>query len=251
VSAPAGLGPLLRPPVPRLLAITDRRALADRALPQSFDTWLDELAAAGVDAVQVREKDLHDRALFALVRQVRDRLPTSVTVLVNGRLDVALAAGADGVHLPAAGLPAEPLRRWAREHGADPLIGRSTHTLEEVAAAHRDGVDYVLFGPVFATPSKRHYGAPPGPDALREACRVGLPVLALGGLDADGLQVVADAGAAGAAGIRVFFGGASRDRFVRTGRTLFARGGSPATASGQGDRDRQSPVVDSRDGPNR
>jgi thiamine-phosphate pyrophosphorylase len=225
------------------MAITDRRALGARTV-EAWDRWLDELAGAGVDALQVREKDLDDRALVELVRHVRRRLPDAVTVLVNGRLDVALAAGADGVHLPAAGLPAEALRRWARSRGADPLVGRSTHTPEAVAAARAEGVDYVLFGPVFDTPSKRRYGPPPGPQALSRASRSGVPILALGGLDADRLSAAAEAGAAGAAGIRVFLDPQARDRFVRTGRALFGE-----IASDEGNRPDVSPVVDSRDEP--
>lgn len=245
---PASLGPLRRPPVPRLMAITDRRALGwPSATPlDRWDRWLDELAGAGVDALQVREKDLDDRALFELVTHIRRRLPASVTVIVNGRLDVALAAGADGAHLPAAGLPAAALRRWARSVGADPLVGRSTHTPDEVAAARDEGVDYVLFGPVFETPSKRRYGPPPGLEALRRVSRraspAGVPVLALGGLDGDRLAAVAEAGAAGAAGIRVFLDPRARDRFVRTGRALFG-----AARPGDGGGPAGFPMVDSRD----
>ncbi len=221
------------------MAITDRHALGERSLEE----WLDAVVQVGVDTVQVREKDLDDRALFDLVVRVRRRVAaggTAVTVLVNGRLDVALAAGAGGVHLPAAGLPAAALRRWASRRGADPLIGRSTHTPEEVSAARDAGADYVLFGPVFPTPSKARYGPPAGLAALRRAVAVGVPVLALGGVDAETVGAVADAGAAGAAGIRVFLEAASRERFVSAGRSRFGSGdaapGSPA-------------VVDSRDGP--
>lgn len=210
------------------MAITDLRALGERPL----EAWLDELAAAGVDAVQVREKDLSGRELFDLVARVRRRLPSSVSVLVNGRLDVALAAAAEGVHLPAAGLPAGGLRRWARARGADPLIGRSTHALPEVTAARDDGADYALFGPVFATPSKRRYGPPAGPEALARAAHQGIPVLALGGMDEAGLEVAAAAGAHGAAGIRVFLDSVARAGFVAKARAVFRESAS-------------SPVVDS------
>ena len=98
--------------------------------------------------------------------------------LINGRVDLALASGADGVHLPAQGLPAAPLRQ---RFGARVLLGRSTHRIAEVEAAAADGLDYVTFGPVFPTPSKARYGPPVGLERLERACGVGIPVYALGG----------------------------------------------------------------------
>jgi len=208
----------LRPPVPRLMAISDRRALA----PRPFDEWLEALAAAGVDAVQVREKDLADRALYDLVRRARERLPGGCTVLVNGRLDVAIAAGADGIHLPAAGLPVPALRRWADGLGRSVLIGRSTHTAAEVRAARDEGADYVTFGPVYPTPSKAAYGPPPGLEGLRRVTGLGIPVVALGGVDEENLPAVAAAGAVGAAGIRVFLAPGPLGRLARRARSHFS-----------------------------
>jgi thiamine-phosphate pyrophosphorylase len=192
-----------RPPaVPRLLAISDRRSLPAGT---GIEDWLRQLAAAPPEiAVQIREKDLDDRALFALVCTARALLPPPRLLLVNGRADVALAAGADGVHLPAAGLPLAPLRRLAAERGRLLLFGRSTHSLAEVAAARGDGADYATFGPVWPTPSKAAYGPPPGLEGLREAAALGLPLLALGGVDARRLAAAAAAGAHGAAGVRCF-----------------------------------------------
>lgn len=185
-----------RRPVPRLLAIGGG---AGGGVPDRG--WLAGLAAAGVDGVQVREKRLDDADLLALVRATRELLPAATAVLVNGRLDVALAAGADGVHLPAGGLPVAPLRAWAGRLGRRPLVGRSTHTLGEVAAARDEGVDYVVFGPVFATPGK---GEPVGLAALAAAARLGVPVLALGGVDAARVAAAVAAGAHGVAAIRAF-----------------------------------------------
>lgn len=185
-----------RRPVPRLLAIGGG---AGGAAPDHG--WLDGLAAAGVDGVQVREKALDDADLLALARATRQSLPATTAVLVNGRLDVALAAGADGVHLPADGLPAAPLLAWARRLGRRPLVGRSTHTVAEVAAARDEGVDYVVFGPVFATPGK---GPPVGVEALAAAARLGVPVLALGGVDAGRVGEAIATGAHGVAAIRAF-----------------------------------------------
>ena len=181
----------------RLLAISDRRRLPG----EDLGPWLDALAEAGVDAVQLREKDLGGRRLLELARLARRRLGPDRLLLVNGRADVALAAGADGVHLPAAGLPIAALRR---RFGDRLLIGRSTHHPAEVREAAAAGADYVTFGPVWATPGKERYGPPPGLSGLRRAAAVGLPVFALGGVTIERLPEAAAAGARGAAGIRVF-----------------------------------------------
>lgn len=182
----------------RLLAISDRAALGGTA---ALPAWLSRLAAAGVDALQLREKDLDDRALFDLAREARTLLPSPARLLVNGRLDLALAAGADGAHLPADGVPLAALRE---RFGPAVLLGRSTHRPEEVEQARRDGADYVTFGPVYPTPGKERFGPPPGLEGLRRAAAVGIPVYALGGVTIQRLAEVAEAGAAGAAGIRTF-----------------------------------------------
>lgn len=220
-------------PVPRLMAITDPAA----PLGPELDAWLAELAAAGVDALQVRRKELRDRDLLALVARCRRALPASMAVLVNGRVDVALAAGAQGVHLPAAGLPTEAVRRLVRRSapaGSPLLVGRSAHTSDEVARAREEGADYATFGPVFATPSKEAYGAPPGVAGLRAAVGAsgdGFPVLALGGIGAGGIAEVAAAGAYGAAAIRAFYRRGEREQLVAAARQAWG------------------PVVDSRPPP--
>jgi len=203
--------------VPRLLAVSDG-TVSPRGDDPRFTRWIEGLAAAGVDGAQMREKHLDDRRLYEIVGIARRRLPPQVRLLVNGRADVALAAGADGVHLPAAGLPVAALRE---RFGPELMIGRSTHAPEEVAAARDAGADYVTFGPVYPTPSKAAYGPPPGLDGLRRAVASGLPVLALGGVDAGRLEEVAAAGAAGAAGIRVFQDPSGLPDLVRRARELF------------------------------
>jgi thiamine-phosphate pyrophosphorylase len=198
-------------PTFELLAISDRTFL-DIPLPE----WFGRLAAAGVRAVQIREKDLDDRAVYELARQARAFLST---VLVNGRLDLALAAGADGAHLPADGVPVTALRR--RFPGA--LLGVSTHGVEEVERAMRDGADYVTFGPVWPTPSKERYGPPLGIGELARAARVGIPVYALGGVMLSRFGEAAAAGAAGVAGIRLFQGSALEEA-VFAARQCFSKG---------------------------
>ena len=125
-------------------------------------------------------------------------MPPPVCLLLNGRADVALAAGADGVHLPADGVPVAALRA---RFGRGLLIGRSTHCLEDVERARHDGADYVTFGPVYASPGK---GAAVGLAALRRAAATGLPVFALGGVTLERFAELAATGASGIAAIRLF-----------------------------------------------
>lgn len=178
----------------------DLLAISERASPE----WLRRLAEAGVGAVQIREKELDDRAVLELAREARKAL---ATVLVNGRLDIALAAGADGAHLPADGVPVAALRR----RFPSALLGISTHTVQEVERALQDGADYVTFGPVWPTPSKERYGPPVGVEALARAAEAGIPVYALGGVMLSRFEEAAAAGAAGVAGIRLFQGPALRE----------------------------------------
>lgn len=189
---------MTRPPIPRTLAITG----FGEGTPVALAGFVEALVDAGVEALQVREKKLDDRALYELARRVVTLAAGRMLVLVNGRADIALAAGADGVHLPAEGLPAAPLRRRC---GPAFLIGRSAHTVEEVAAARGEGCDYAFFGPLRPTPSKPGPTAVPGISGLAAACRGGLPLLALGGIEtAADVALAAEAGAAGVAGIRAF-----------------------------------------------
>jgi thiamine-phosphate pyrophosphorylase len=152
--------------------------------------------AGGVDMIQVREKDLAAVDLLDLVCRIRDAAANTKTkVLVNGRLDIALIAGIDGVHLPGDGLPAAKVRPHVR------TLGVSCHSTEEATQAERDGVDYVIFGPVFDTPGKKAVGV----DALRRVVQaVKIPVLAIGGISFENTKAVIEAGAAGIAAIRMF-----------------------------------------------
>lgn len=184
--------------IPRTLAISDRAALG-----LDWESWCAGLAEAGVEALQVREKSLTDRELLALARAARRAFPPPGLLLVNGRADVALAAGADGVHLPAAGLPAAAARAVV---GPARLLGASTHHAGEIEAAAVSGlIDYVIFGPLHATPSKAGRVEPRGISSLSEVARRGIPVLAVGGID-DGARAAAAiaTGAHGVAGIRAF-----------------------------------------------
>ncbi len=201
-----------------LLAISDRRTLQSTAW--DLTDWLRALGAAGIGGVQIREKDLEDGDLYRLTRLARATLPAATRVLVNGRLDIALAAGADGAHLPAGGLPAAPLRD---RFGPGVLLGRSTHCLEEVEQARDEGVDYAVFGPVYDTPGK---GEPLGLEALARAVAVAgkaLAVFALGGVTLPRFGELAAVGAAGVAAIRLFQHPADLGPVAHAAREHFGR----------------------------
>jgi thiamine-phosphate pyrophosphorylase len=188
----------------RLLAISQLATLPGAGgRGEAALAWFAALAAAGVDALQLREKHLDDLGQCQLARSARAAFPPPAALLVNGRADIALAAGADGVHLPADGVPAGAVRA---RFGSGLLIGVSTHRLEEVERARRDGADYVVFGPVYPTPAKAGHGAPAGTRVLARAAALGIPVYALGGVTLERFAEVAAAGAAGVAGIRLFQG---------------------------------------------
>jgi thiamine-phosphate pyrophosphorylase len=157
------------------------------------------IGTCGADWIQIRDKELSARRLFELTQRALAQAPRS-KILVNDRVDIALAAGAHGVHLRSDSIAAQ---EWRRIAPAAFLIGVSCHTLEDIARA--EGADFVVFGPVFETPGK---GPAQGLDALRKAANgTKIPVLALGGVTAENANACIAAGAAGVAGIRMFHRG--------------------------------------------
>jgi thiamine-phosphate pyrophosphorylase len=200
VSQRSDLIPGMKPPF-RLYLITDCRLAPEGELPALLARALHG-APPGAVGVQLREKDLPARALAALAREVLAvTRPLGVPLLINDRVDVALAVGADGVHLAGHSLEATDARVLL---GPERFLGASTHSLAEATAARAGGCDFVTFGPVFVTPSKARYGAPLGVDRLREACEVlaPYPVLALGGVTPENAGHCRSAGAAGVSVIR-------------------------------------------------
>jgi thiamine-phosphate pyrophosphorylase len=177
-----------------LYVITDRQQTAGRPLSVVVEAAL----RGGARAFQLREKDLAPRHLLTLAQELRQLTQAyGARLLINDRIDVALAVNADGVHLTTTSLPVLVARQLL---GSDRLLGVSTHNLAEARAAAEGGADFVVFGPVFFTPSKVSYGQPIGLDALRAVCAaVALPILAIGGVKKANLDQVVATGADGIA----------------------------------------------------
>jgi thiamine-phosphate pyrophosphorylase len=189
----------LQLPRPIIYPITSGRAKTPDIL-----RFLQNVVTAQLPLFQIREKSLPARELYDLtMRAVEITRGSRTRLLVNDRMDIALAAGADGVHLTSRSLPADVVRNIC---GPDFLIGVSTHSLAEAQAAQATGADFVVFGPIFDTESKRAFGEPQGLDKLREVAKAlgDFPVLAIGGITRENLAACIDAGASGIAGISLF-----------------------------------------------
>jgi thiamine-phosphate pyrophosphorylase len=196
------------PKTPIICYVTGRKSLAEGDGTAGVLGKIRAAIAAGVDWVQIREKDLSGRELLGLAREAVTAAG-GARVIVNDRLDVALAAGAAGVHLGRESLGARDVLRWCKGRGenapADFLVGVSCHSLQEALEADSAGAAYIFFGPVFDTPSKRGMGEPHGVVRLAETCRsVKIPVLAIGGVSEENAGECIRAGAEGIAAIRMF-----------------------------------------------
>lgn len=194
---------------PILCYVTDRTVLEERR----FFHVVRRALAAGVNWIQLREKSTPTEELVRIAEKIvaMPRRPHQ-KLLVNDRLDIALVCGFDGIHLGGASFPVSEVRRRVPRGF---LIGVSTHHLQEAIAAEQEGADYIIFGPLFPTPSKRMYGPPQGIEKLRAVTRaVSIPVLAIGGISRENFQVCSEAGAAGLAAISLFQNAGSVSRTV-------------------------------------
>lgn len=208
---------------PILCYVTDRHLLECGSSANDLLPRIADAIDAGVNWIQIREKDLSARELLDLACRAMDAARGSVEsqgiahggnparvaarALVNDRFDVALAAGASGVHLGAGAVPLAEVVRWCRAGNAplDFLVGASCHHLFEAIETERAGADYIFFGPVYETPSKVSFGPPQGVGKLAEVCRqVRIPVFAIGGINEENAADCLRAGAAGIAAIRLF-----------------------------------------------
>lgn len=237
--------PPLSPPITYLITdgLTTRQSTTASAECQRVLALVAAAVAARLSLVQIREKNLTARTLWELTAAAARLTRDSATrLLVNERVDVALAAGADGVHLPGDGLTPAAARRAAAADAAggetDFLIGVSTHSVEEAVAARGGGASFAVFGPVYATPSKARYNSPPlGVEAAAGAVRaladdeIGednhrptFPLLGLGGVTApEQFAALARAGMSGVAGIRLFADAENLTAVVRQIAEAFGR----------------------------
>jgi thiamine-phosphate pyrophosphorylase len=207
------------PRAPILCYVTDRKGLTAEDNDQSGALLRRAAIAAeaGIDWIQIREKDLSGKQLSSLTRavvtqtkQINERNGTPTRIIVNDRVDVALSEHTGGVHLGEHSLPVHDVSKWlaAKPDVAERdkfLVGVSCHSVQAAASAAGGGADYIFFGPVFATPSKASFGAPQGLQRLADACNaVSILVLAIGGITLDNASDCFAAGARGIAAIRLF-----------------------------------------------
>jgi thiamine-phosphate pyrophosphorylase len=177
-----------------LYLVSDRRQTRPRDLLWVVERALD----GGVKGIQLREKDLGGRELFDLAEKVKALcVDRQASLFINDRVDVALAVDADGIHLGGASIPIEAARALV---GTDKLIGVSTHSVREAEEAERAGADFLLFGPIYFTPSKSDYGTPQGLSPLKEVVKkTSIPVYAIGGIKVENIGDVKEAGVRGIA----------------------------------------------------
>ena len=185
----------------RLLLVTDRHQTNGRPLVPLLQRVLE----AGMPAIQLRERDLSARELVTLAREVQSVTASAKSqLLINDRIDVALALEGVGVHLRSNSLPVSVARELL---GAQRLLGISVHTVEEAVLAQSQGADYVVLGPIYTTPSKQMFGPPLGIHTLEKACRlISIPIIGIGGVTAARAREMRCAGAFGAAVITAILG---------------------------------------------
>lgn len=202
----------------------DLYLVTDRGMTQGHDLlWvLQQALDGGVKAIQLREKDLGGRELFFLAEAARKLTQRyHARLLINDRIDIALAIDADGVHLSTASIPIETARALL---GRQRLLGASTHSLEEAQEAERSGADFVVFGPVYFTPSKASYGSPQGLAALKKVVeKLSLPIYAIGGIKPENIADTRRTGVRGVALISAVMSAADPENATKEILKLFNR----------------------------
>jgi len=202
----------------------DLYLVTDRGMTQGRDLlWvLQQALDGGVKGIQLREKDLVGRELFFLAEAARKLTQRyHALLLINDRIDIALAVDADGVHLSTASIPIESARALL---GRQQLLGASTHSLEEAQEAERNGADFVMFGPVYFTPSKASYGSPQGLAALKKVVeKLSLPIYAIGGIKPENIADTRRTGVRGVALISAVMSAADPENATKEILKLFNR----------------------------
>lgn len=196
--------------LPLVCLITGGEATSENFESKSLEILklIESAIIAKLPLIQIREKKLSAKLLFEIAQRATNITKgTETKLLINGRTDIAYLSGADGVHLPTDSIPREAIRESFRDKL---IIGVSAHSLLEAKAAEASGADYVIFGPVFYTPSKEKFGDPQGLDKLKEVSQnLSIPLIAIGGIDDSNYESVLQNGAAGFAAIR-FLGDAEK-----------------------------------------
>ena len=194
----------------RLVLVTDRHQTNGRPLVP----LLQRVLTAAVPAIQLRERDLSARELVTLAREVQTVTASRTSqLLINDRIDVALALEGVGVHLRSNSLPVSVARQLL---GTQRLLGISVHAVEEGLSAQSQGADYIVLGPIYETPSKQMFGPPLGIHALEKACRlVRIPIIGIGGVTAARAREMRHAGAFGVAAITAILGAADVESATR------------------------------------
>jgi thiamine-phosphate pyrophosphorylase len=173
----------------KLYLITDRNLIPANSLVERIQI----LVQCGVKAVQLREKDLSAREIVNIAKQIQ-KFPTKL--FINDRADIVYSLHVSGLHIPEQGFPAQEARKII----GDQIIGKSAHSLETALRAEREGADFITFGPIYDTPSKRQYGIPLGIKNLREITKqISIPAFAIGGINPQRAKECLDAGAYGVA----------------------------------------------------
>jgi thiamine-phosphate pyrophosphorylase len=195
--------------------VTDRKMCGEEKLLRIIS----EAVSAGLDMIQIREKDLLGRALLTLAEEVvRICRGTDCRVFINGRFDVALASGADGVHLGYDAIPPEAVKKSV---GDKLRIGISIHSVEEAREAHEKKADFAFLGTIFKTPSKEGLAAPLGVDPLKEAasqCRI--PLYGIGGINEKTMKLLEGSGADGVAMISGIINAPSLEELISMAREI-------------------------------